>query len=191
MVSVNSNREGSILEIAEQKQLIEKLVKSNPKFSGNEDLLEDFCGETLQKTYIIFNSDAPIQKIESYLTKVVNTSMSSVLKNFGRLKRTGRLGSRLADDGSTVELKYSFDVKDPGANPEQDVISADLLQSIADALCIIHNSDPSKLYLDLFICRYVKEMKQKETAKELNISQSEVSKRLIALSKLLKDKLET
>ena len=34
-------------------------------------------------------------------------------------------------------------------------------------------------------------MKQKETAEELNISQSEVSKRLLKLSKLLKDKLET
>ena len=42
--------------VKEQKDLIEKLVKTNPKFSGNEDLLDDFCSETYQKSYLILSS---------------------------------------------------------------------------------------------------------------------------------------
>ena len=75
------------LEIDEQRRLIEKFVRSNIKFNGNEDLLEDFCNEAFQKSYIIFNSSSSVQKIESYIQKVVNTSIISVLKDSGRLKR--------------------------------------------------------------------------------------------------------
>ncbi|MDO5304444.1 MAG: hypothetical protein Q4E87_02585, partial [bacterium] len=75
------------LELDEQRRLIEKFVRSNIKFNGNEDLLEDFCNEAFQKSYIVFNSSSSIQKIESYVQKVVNTSIISVLKDSGRLKR--------------------------------------------------------------------------------------------------------
>ena len=33
--------------VKDYKVLIEKLVKSNPKYSGNEDLLDDFCSKRL------------------------------------------------------------------------------------------------------------------------------------------------
>ena len=76
------------LQLEEQRSLIEKFVKTNIKFQGNEDLFEDFCNEAFQKSYIIFNSSSSIQKIESYVQKVVNTSIVGVLKDLGRLRRT-------------------------------------------------------------------------------------------------------
>ena len=77
-----------MLLVEEQRSLIEKIVKGNKNFRGNEDLFEDFCSEAFQKSYMIFNSSSNIQKIESYVTKVVHTSILSVLKNSGRVRRT-------------------------------------------------------------------------------------------------------
>ena len=67
----------------EQKKCIEQLVKSNSKFLGNEDLLEDFCAEALRCSYNILNSSINLNSIEGYLRKVVNTSILNVLKNSG------------------------------------------------------------------------------------------------------------
>jgi len=41
-------------------------------------------------------------------------------------------------------------------------------------------------YLKIFYLRYVKELKQKEIAAEVNLSQSEVSKRLIEIAQIVK-----
>ena len=134
-----------MLLLDEQKSLIEKIVRANKNFRGNEDLLEDFCAEALQKCYMVFNSTSNVQKIESYVTKVVHTSILSVLKNSGRVRRT--------NEGyvATKEIKEV----------------------------------PSRLFLDIFYLRYVKGHKQAEIAELLNLSQSEVSKRLMQLSKLI------
>ena len=63
-----------------QRDLIEKLVKSNSKFKGNEDLLEDFCSETYKRSYSLLES-LDIQNLENYIAKVVNTAILNVLKD--------------------------------------------------------------------------------------------------------------
>lgn len=256
------------LQIEEQRNLIEKFVKSNIKFQGNEDLFEDFCNEAYQKSYIIFNSAAPIRKIESYVQKVVNTSIIGVLKDSGRLKRTTtgfvkvkeipfvdepikpqqeihlshyeqpkqpvqqpieplekQPKSILQQSQTTVKQaeieptvlpeiqptvqkivepvkefpslptkekitsEYVIDIEDPRENIEEEIIKKDLLQRIADAVCVIHSDNPSKLYLQIYEARYIRGLKQKNIASILGISQSEVSKRLIELSELIKNKI--
>ena len=195
------------LQIDEQRNLIEKFVKSNIKFEGNEDLLEDFCNEAFQKSYIIFNSSSSVQKIESYVQKVVNTSIVGVLKKSGRLTRTSsgyvktkEISLNTAEQTEAVtnpviqkdfSSNYFYNIEDPKAGIEENIIKKDLLQRIVDAVCVIHSDNPSKCYLELYEARYVKGLKQREISKELNISQSEVSKRLIELSKLIKLRIGT
>lgn len=195
------------LQIDEQRQLIEKFVRANIKFEGNEDLFEDFCNEAYQKSYIIFNSSSSIQKIESYVQKVVNTSIIGVLKDSGRLKRTSTGYIRTREipldevkhlEPVTVPLvqkdlpkEYSYEIEDPKIGIEENTIKKDLLQRIADAVCIVHGDNPGKCYMELYQARYIRGMKQREIAEELNISQSEVSKRLIELSKLIKFRIGT
>ena len=48
-----------LVTLNEQRILIEKLVKSNNKFKGNEDLLEDFCSETYKRSYSLFDTIEP------------------------------------------------------------------------------------------------------------------------------------
>lgn len=196
-----------VLQIEEQRNLIEKYVRSNIKFQGNEDLFEDFCNEAYQKSYIIFNSAATIKKIESYVQKVVNTSIVGVLKDSGRLTRTSagfiKTPEVSFDDAklTTLETKtvqeteqkekinYIIDIEDPKDGLEETVLKKDLLQRIADAVCVLHSEEPGKLYLQLYESRYIKGLKQKDISAILGISQAEVSKRLVELSELIKRKI--
>lgn len=196
-----------MLLLDEQRQLIEKFVKSNAKFYGNEDLFEDFCSEALQKSYMIFNSGAGICKVESYLSKVVNTSIVSVLKDLGRVRKSssGYVATNEVSISTIEEPKVDYEIteaktqpsrpvldfEDPRNSVEDIVIKKDLLQRIADVVCIIHKEQPQNNYLDIFYLRYIKAYKQSEIAAELNLSQSEVSKRLLELSKLIKSYLNS
>ncbi len=192
-----------MLLVEEQRSLIEKFVKANKNFRGNEDLLEDFCSEAFQKSYMIFNSSSNIQKIESYVAKVVNTSILNVLKDSGRVRRTseGYIPTKevkVSDFNSSSTIKtqpfgsaFIMDFPDPKETAEEILITRDCLQRIADAVCIIHKEVPSQLFLDIFCLRYIQSLKQSEIAKKLNLSQSEVSKRLMQLSKLISNFLDS
>lgn len=188
--------------VEEQRSLIEKIVRNNKNFSGNEDLLEDFCSEAFQKSYLIFNSSSNIEKIESYLAKVVHTSILSVLKNSGRIRRTnsGFVPTKeviVPDFAATTVVKpnitgseFVLDFPDPKETVEEILITKDCLQNISDAVCVIHKETPSQCFYELFTLRYIKGAKQNEIAKTLNLSQSEVSKRLMRLSKLISNYLD-
>lgn len=196
------------LQIDEQRSLIEKYVRNNAKYQGNEDLFDDFCNESFRKSYIIFNSGSSIQKIESYVSKVVNTSILTVLKDSGRLKRNSRgyvkssevsldevkqsvTKNHSADDVYSSDLPkvFDYDIEDPKSSVEDSAATKELLQKIADLVCILHSENAEKNYLKIYECRYIKGMKQKEIAEELSISQSEVSKRLIELTMFIKEKI--
>ena len=191
-----------MLLVEEQRLLIEKIVKANKNFSGNEDLFEDFCSEAFQKSYMMFNSASNVQKIESYVTKVVHTSILTVLKNSGRVRRdsTGYVPTKEIvvpefSSETVVKLEHSgtnfvLDFPDPKESVEDVLITKDCIQRISDAVCVIHKEVPSQLFYDIFSLRYVQGAKQAEIAESLNISQSEVSKRLMQLSKLISNFLD-
>ena len=224
-----------MLSIEEQKSIISKFVKINKNFSGNEDLFEDFCSESLQKSYMVFNSVSNPQKVESYISKVVHTSILKVLKDYGRVRRSNNRYSAVkeiktdfsgisdsvssaanessysetakeeslpvsnsesinsADETSkqqvqnTISYDSSFvlELPDPGQSVEDKLITKECLQKIADSVCIIHKEVPSQQFLNIFYLRYIKSLKQSDIGKELGLSQAEVSKRLMRLSKLI------
>lgn len=185
------------MELEQEKiNLIRKLIVSDRKYTDNEDLFDDFFNETYKRSFLIMKTVKKESSLESYLKKVATTSIINVLKDSGRVKRTpeGFVAHKETslDEIITVgENKYSnvqinYDIVDVKDGPEEIVIKKEILQKLADALTIAHNSDPSKQYMQLYKLRYVNGMKQKEIAKELNLSQSEVSKRLLDLMKEVK-----
>lgn len=189
--------------VQEQQQFIEKLVKLNNKFIGNEDLLEDFCSEAYKRSYTLFDT-LEIKNLEGYLAKVVNTSILTVLRTSGRIRRRSdsyvSTNEVLLDPTpklvetplpvvreETISAPFMlYDIADPKDSFEEKIVRKDLLQKIVDIVLVAHKNNPEQEFLKIFYMRYVQEMKQKEIAQEINISQSEVSKRLLEIVETVK-----
>jgi len=198
------------VELAQDKiELITKIIKSDKKYTNNEDLFDDFFNESYKRSFLIIKSVENPLSLESYLRKIVTTSILNVLKDLGRLRRTAE-GFVPTKEQSIEQIqaqapsqpqaqpqpqagnKYagiqiSYDIVDLKDGPEEIVIKKEILQTLIDAVSIAHSKNPSKLYMQLYELRYVKGFKQSQIAKELNLSQSEVSKRLFELMEQVKE----
>lgn len=177
------------------RALIEKIIKSNSRFSGNEDLFEDFCSETFKRCYKIINAADTITNMDAYLAKVASSAILDVLKSSGRIRRlkagyqtikTDSTGQayNLDDDSNII-----YEIADPAPSIEQDLIHKEEIKNIRLALKELDEEYQEKCFLKIFELRYVNGCKQNQIAQTLNISQGEVSKRLIELSKRLLSRL--
>lgn len=176
--------------------LIEKIIKNDRKYINNEDLYEDFFNETCKRSMLIVKAVSSDATLEAYLKKIATTSILNVLKSEGRLRRT-RGGFEATKqvplqtviqstlpDYSNIKVNYiPVDIQD---TPEDLAMKKELLQRILDAVYEVNDENPEKDYLNLYNLRYDKGLTQKEIAQELNLSQSEVSKRLFRLMEKVK-----
>ena len=186
------------MEIAQEKiDLISKIIKNDRKYPSNEDLYEDFFNETCKRSVAILDAIDAGATLETYLKRVVTTSIINVLKDSGRLRRTrsGYMSTKevaLEQDNmvdySNIVISYS-NVKIP-ESPEDIVIQKEILTFVANTIKSINKEYPDKSYLDIYSMRYDKGMTQKEIAQELGISQSEVSKRLYRLMEKVRSIIE-
>jgi len=180
------------VELEQEKiDLIKKIILSDKKYPDNEDLFEDFFNETYKRSFLIINTVKNEVSLQTYLKKIATTSIINVLKDTGRVRRT-REGFVATEEKFIEEVallpntKYSnvhinYDLVDLSDGPEEVVIKKETLQTLIDAVAIAHTNNPAKQYMQLYQLRYVKGLKQKQIAQELNLSQSEVSKRLLEL----------
>lgn len=189
-----------MLDIAiEQKNLIEKLIRSDSKYYGNEDLFDDFFNESFRRSCHVLNGVKEITSVEGYLRKVVQTSILSVLKDLGRVRRLSRgyvseqkeiPVSSMSVTPEKQEEKFSYDINYNYNSEEELIVNQDLLRNIIDIIFQQNILTPQKQYLEIFKLRYKENKKQNEIAEILSLSQSEVSKRLVEISKLVKEKID-
>lgn len=64
---------------AEQRELIENIIKQHPLYQGHENLMERFCAEVYKKSYLLLDSVSNIDSLKNYLVKVADTSITSVV----------------------------------------------------------------------------------------------------------------
>ena len=186
------------MELAQDKiDLISKIIKNDRKYPNNEDLYDDFFNETCRRSVAILGAIESEATLETYLKRIVTTSIINVLKDSGRLRRTraGYMSTREvaletspAVDYSGVEINYS-NIKIP-ENPEEVIIQKEILTFVADTIKKIDEEDPEKNYLHIYTLRYDKGMTQKEISEEIGISQSEISKRLFKLMEKVRSAIE-
>jgi len=177
-------------------ELIKKIITSDKKYTNNEDLFEDFFNETYKRSLLIMKTVKNENSLNAYLRKIVTTSIITVLKDSGRVRRTkeGFVSSEETSldeiitipDNKFSNVQINYDLVDLSDGPEEIVIKKEVMQTLADAVSIAHHKNPSKQYQQLYQLRYVKGLKQKEISAELNLSQSEVSKRLLELMEEIK-----
>ena len=79
-----------------------------------------------------------------------------------------------------------YETADITESPEDVLLEKEILQHFMNSLEKINKENPDKNYLQIYKLRYDNGMTQKEIAEELNISQSEVSKRLFKLMEKIK-----
>lgn len=176
--------------------LLENFIKSDRKFVGNEDLYEDFFAEASNRAVSLLDTITDASAVAPYLKKIVSTSIIIVLKNQGRVRRTH--DSFVPTNEMSLEENYPSNNKnfqntvvnysfiDVSPTPEEIVIQKDILQRVYDAVMVAHSTNIAKQFLDLYELRYVQGKKQAEIAQILNLSQSEVSKRLFELMEQVK-----
>lgn len=179
------------MELAQDKiNLIERLIKTNRKFINNEDLYDDFFNETCKRSLPIISMISSDATLEVYLKKVATTSILNVLKDSGRLRRTHDsytpvkevpLENSPAYSNVYAEINIDYESVDFDDGPEDIAVKNEALTLLIDSLHKVNAQEPEKQYLDLYVLRYQEGMTQAEIAEELNISQSEVSKRLFKL----------
>ena len=201
------------VEITQEKiDLISKIIKNDKKFSNNEDLFDDFLNETCRRSAAIIGSIENPATLEAYLRKVVTTSIISVLKDSGRLRRSksGYMTTTEVPIESVVPTEsltpapteepfslFDYSSFAPGyesvkipLDPEDNAIHNEVVNFVADTLEKINEAEPEKRFMDIFILRYDKCLTQKQMAEELGISQSEVSKRIYGLIERVKNVLD-
>jgi RNA polymerase sigma factor (sigma-70 family) len=171
------------------RSLIESIIRKNPRFTGNEDLVDDFCSETFKRAYSIISSFNDINNFDLYLNKVASTAIIEVLRNSGRLRRASSGYQKVKEEpkGFMYELdgdkNIAFDIPDPAPNFEDALIQEEEIKTIRDIILQIDAKEKNKRYLDIFSLRYIKNMNQAQIATEIGISQGEISKRLTELAK--------
>lgn len=185
------------LELEQDKvKLIEKIITSDKKYMDNEDLFDDFFNETYKRSFLIMKTIKNESSLELYLKKIATTSIITVLKDSGRVRRTseGFLPTKETSLDAIIsvpENKYSnvrinYDAVDLKDTPEEIAIKKELSQTLVDTIMVLNRTNPEKFYLQLYQLRYIKGLKQKQIAEELNLSQGEVSKRLLELMEEVK-----
>lgn len=173
----------------EKRDLVEKLVKSNRRFSGNEDLLDDFCNEAFKRSFSVASKIDDPAKLEIYIKKIISSSIIEVLRTFGRLKRTTEGYKRVNEAYTATYISHSsndkssleLDIPDPAPHFEERMLQKAELEEIRKILFQIASENQNKSYMELFKLRYLKGLKQSEISAQTGLSQSEVSKRLSEL----------
>ncbi|MBD5403193.1 sigma-70 family RNA polymerase sigma factor [bacterium] len=186
------------MELTQDKiNLIDKIIKNDRKYPNNEDLYDDFFNETCKRSVVILNSIDAEATLETYLKRVVTTSIINVLKDSGRLRRTrsGYMSTKevLVDNKTSIdysEISVDYSSVSIPQTPEDIVIQKQVLEFVADTVIKLDREEPDKDYLNIYTLRYDKGMTQKEISEELGISQSEVSKRLFKLMDKVKNIIE-
>ncbi|MGD9579806.1 MAG: RNA polymerase sigma factor [Vampirovibrionia bacterium] len=169
--------------------LIEKIVKSNSRYKGNEDLFEDFCSEAFKRCYKILSTDDTIVNFEAYLHKVASSAILDVLRSSGRLRRLKSGYKQIKTESlsqpynTDEQFEIIYDIEDPTPGVEDKAIKQDEIKTIRETLVLLDNENKDKYFMQIFKMRYIEGKKQSDIATELNISQGEVSKRLIDLAK--------
>ena len=207
-----------LVELTREKiDLIAKIIKNDRKYPNNEDLYEDFFNETCQRSMAIFDAVEDEATLETYLKKVVTSSIIGVLKNSGRLRRSkaGYIPTKEVslDTVSSSEKPDDFITEAPAvfntektnlgehaavsylhinipSSPEENAIRSEILSFVARTIDRVDRADPDKQFMQIFVMRYKNGMTQKQIANELNISQSEISKRLYGLIDKVKSVLD-
>lgn len=62
------------------KELIESVIKENPKFSDHQELLDIFCEAIYKKSYLVIDAIRDMSRLRRHLTMICDGCMESIIR---------------------------------------------------------------------------------------------------------------
>ena len=133
---------------------------------------------------------------ENFATKENIVSLKSTLEDDEMLNRElqrQQMGSSLINLKEEIQRSEKYDSVDSLIDPldfcPQKRISEPTIDKLVQIVKSIDAQYPKKRYYEIFSLRYIKRYNQMQTAREMKISQVELSKRFVELIRLTKEEI--
>jgi len=65
----------------EQRALIESVIRENPKFKGNEKLIDDFCIAIYKKSYLLIDAIRDMSRLRRHLSMICDSCIDQVVSD--------------------------------------------------------------------------------------------------------------
>lgn len=217
------------LQIAkEARTLIEGIIRENPKFIGNEELLDMIVEAAYKKSYLLIDAIKDRLRLKRHLAVICESAIDQIIKEkerFSNAKAFSKQKRTLQDKTEIVSLKKSpleenellkaeferqklqgivnlkeeiqrsekYDAVDVLIDPRdfcpQKRVSEKTLMRLIEVIQKVDKKYPNKQYYNIFTYRYVKRFDQMQIARELKMSQVELSKRFVEMIKLARQEV--
>jgi len=157
-----------------------RLYRTLLRITRNREDAEDALQDTFLRAYLALEKFEGRSKFSSWLTRIaVNSALMRIRK------RRARIEVFIDQSSEADDAAMSFDIRDPGLNPEQ---IYDQYQRCLGMLRAIRRLDP-KLQAAMRI-RTLQEWSIKEIAETLGISQSAAKSRLLRARRRIRRSLD-
>lgn len=180
------------------KTLIENSIKNNRRYSKYVDFFDYFYEESFVRLKDILNTIDDERTADIYINKVVNTVILETIKN-GKKKE---ITSQPAEEDSKNEVEQiinpypldekdeiSFDIPDPLTEIESEEISEGDLQKLKNIISSFKEKENCRDYYDIFMMYYLQNMPKSEIAFSVGLTEEQVDKKIVELSKKIINKL--
>lgn len=152
---------------------IEQIIKEKQRYSGVNKKSSEFNGST----NIVSVKKSPFAENEDIRKEISRTSNSNDIIN---LKEEIQQSEKY----DTVDMLI-----DPINYSPKKRVSENTVEKLILLVKKIDSQYPNKKYYEIFTLRYMRKYNQTEIAKQMKISQVELSKRFVELVKLVRDEL--
>ena len=206
------------LEIAaNQRQLIESVIKEHPKYSQVSDMLDFLCEVIYRKSYLLIDTIKDEQRLKRHLAMVcdscideiikkhrpelnnvakkdVKDEIVSIKKNSVSDERKKPINENVKSERFSKERNLTYEKNSPLStliDPikvfPQKLENEEILDDLIKTVKVLDAKFPNKEFYKMFYMRYIEHFSQSEIAREMRISQAELSKRLVELVGLVKE----
>ena len=90
------------------KELIESVIKENPKYSEHPELLDIFCEAIYKKSYLVIDAIRDMSRLRRHLTMICDGCMESIIREkqkFDDIKIYKQSTSRKQQEGDIISVK--------------------------------------------------------------------------------------
>jgi len=176
------------LKTHKYENIILEAIQTNPRFQGNEELLEPIYNNVLERLGNVVDAISDETIVRDYINKIVKLAVINVIKaqkstpaHTTIVEKKANIPQRIKSD----DIYSTFTYTPIEQNNELYVSKNDLIKIEQEIIKLNENSQ-NKEFLNLYSLRYTKNKSIEDISDDLNMSQAQVAERLFEISALVK-----